>query len=324
VDEHPSANRLEITMKRTLLCLYATILFGALSNLALACAPPATPGAVICFPTTNATVTFPMNVEGAATGMNGAAITTMILYVNDQERLEKENANTFVLIMDEADIYNQKYHLVLNAWDADGNLYQDSSEVTQIGAYYPCSSPASGINFCSPPNGSYQSNNFLQLAAYASSNVTTINTWLNGKLFTVTNGNQAAANYSSSTANNNWQTLTVKAYQGSKVVYTASSNYKVYYGCGGLSSNCSPGIQIQQPANYADINSLFTVQAQTVQNPAQITTMKVYIDNTVVGTSTGPTIVSNVTAAAGTHLLTIQAWDTTGTLYKTQQTVNVY
>jgi hypothetical protein len=52
--------------------------------------------------------------------------------------------------------------------------------------------------------------------------------------------------------------------------------------------------------------------------------MKVYLDNTVVGTSTGPTIVATVTASAGTHLLTVQGWDTKGALYKTQQVVNVY
>jgi hypothetical protein len=62
----------------------------------------------------------------------------------------------------------------------------------------------------------------------------------------------------------------------------------------------------------------------SVQDPKPITSMKVYLDNTVVATSTGATIVAIVTAAAGRHLLTVQAWDATGTLYKTQQTVNVY
>jgi hypothetical protein len=61
-----------------------------------------------------------------------------------------------------------------------------------------------------------------------------------------------------------------------------------------------------------------------VGNTEPITTTKVYLDNTVVGTSSGATIVATVTASAGTHLLTVQSWDTTGTLYKTQHTVNVY
>ncbi len=58
-------------------------------------------------------------------------------------------------------------------------------------------------------------------------------------------------------------------------------------------------------------------------NTYTITAMKVYLDNTVVVTSTGPTIRGDVTAKPGTHLLTFEAWDTTGALYKYQETVNV-
>jgi hypothetical protein len=312
-------------MRRIRLWLSATLLFGACSTVALAtCAPPANPGAVICFPTANSTVVFPMNIEGAATGENGLPITKMILYSNNVKLMEQDNSNTIYEITDETDFYNQKYHLVLNAWDSEGNLFQYSVDVTQVGAYYPCSHPTSGINFCSPPNGSYQPNSFLQLAAYASSGVTTMNTWQNGTFLISSNGDVAAANFGSSTVTNAWQNLTVKAYKGNVLAYTATSRYKLYYGCPGLVTGCATYIQIQNPTNYQDLNSPFTVQAQTVQNPQPITTMKVYLDNTVVGTSTGPTIVATVTASAGTHLLTVQSWDTKGALYKTQQVVNVY
>ena len=312
-------------MINTLFRLSATLAFAACATLASAtCTPPAKAGAVICFPTTNATVVFPMNIEGAATGENGLPITKMILYSNNVKLLEKDNSDTIYLVMDENDYFNQSYNLVLNAWDSGGNLLQYSANVTQVGGYYPCTHPASGINFCSPPNGSYQPNSFLQLAAYASSDVTSMNTWQNGKFLFSSNGNVTAANMGSATVSNAWQSFTVKAYKGSRALYTATSRYKPYYGCPGLVTGCAIYIQIQQPSNYQDLNSPFTVQAQAVQNPKPITSMKVYLDNTVVATSTGATIVSTVTAAAGTHLLTVQAWDTTGTLYKTQQTVNVY
>jgi hypothetical protein len=125
--------------------------------------------------------------------------------------------------------------------------------------------------------------------------------------------------------NNSWQTFTVKAYEGSQNVATATSKYKLYYSCLGFNSTCNePYINIQQPGNYADENSPFTVQAQVQGNTEPITDTKVYLDNNVVATSTGATIVASVTASAGTHLLTVQSWDITGTLYKTQHTVNVY
>ena len=121
-----------------------------------------------------------------------------------------------------------------------------------------------------------------------------------------------------------WQTFNVKAYQGSRPLYSATSSFKEYhvYQCG--RSGCNPGVVIQQPTNDEDTNSPFTVAADVESNTHQITAMKVYLDNAVVATSTGPTIRSSVTAAAGTHLLSVQAWDSTGALYKTDETVNIY
>lgn len=311
-------------MRRTLLHLAATLIFGTCSTAALAtCAPPAKPGAVICFPTSNSTVTFPMTIEGAATGEGGLPITKMILYSNEKNISQFNNTDTFSVI-DQGDVLNQSYHLVLNAWDSEGHLFQASSTVKEIDGDYNCSHPASGINFCSPPNGSYQPNNFLQLQAWASSNVTSMNTWQNGKLILSSSGDIAAGNFGSSTASPSWQSFTVRAYKGSEFLYSATAQYKLYYAYQGTGPDNPPGLQIQQPTNYEDVNSPFAVQAQVVQNPKPITEMKVYLDSTVVGTSTGATVVTKVTASSGTHLLTVEAWDTTGTLYKTQQTVNVY
>lgn len=310
-------------MKRMLL-LAATLAFGVYPSVALACTAPAQGGAVICFPSNNATVTYPMTVEGAASGANGLTITKMILYSNNKEVMSQSKGGEMV-VYDPNDFYNENYHFVLNAWDSEGNLYQASTTVTQIDGIYTCAAPASGINFCSPPNGSYQPNQNVYVTAYASAGVTGMNGWLNGKLQASEGGNEYESIYGQSTASDEWQTFTVTAYQGSKPVATVTNKYMLYYGCLGFNTTCNdPYIQIQQPANYADETTTFTVQAAVQGNPEPITTAKVYLDNTLVETSTGATIVATVTATAGTHLLTVQAWDTTGTLYKTQHTVNVY
>lgn len=265
-----------------------------------------------------------MTIEGAATGDSGQPITKMILYSNNTKVMEQDKGGEMV-VYDPQDYFNQTYHLVLNAWDSAGNLFQASTEVTQVDGEYTCTHPASGIHFCSPPNGSYQPNQNVQISAYASSDVTGMNGWLNGTFQASEGGNDFEELYSTASINNAWQTFTVTAYKGSQAVYTATTKYKLYYGCFGFNASCNaPYIKIQAPANYADENSPFTVQAQVVGNTEPITTTKVYLDNTVVGTSTGATIVATVTAPAGTHLLTVQSWDTTGTLYKTQHTVNVY
>jgi hypothetical protein len=58
-------------------------------------------------------------------------------------------------------------------------------------------------------------------------------------------------------------------------------------------------------------------------NPAAITTMRAYLGGTVVAQSFGPTLDQPVTAPKGTRILTIQAWDTAGKLYRSTMNVNV-
>ena len=310
-------------MKSTLVLVFATLVFGVCPNVALACTATQ-PGAVICFPSNNATVTYPMTIEGAATAPNGLTITKMILYSNNKKVMEQDKGGEMV-IYDPQDELNESYHFVLNAWDSEGNLYQASTTVTQIDGVYTCTHPAQGINFCSPPNGSYQPSAYVQISADGSSDVTSMNGWLNGQLQASENGNVFSELWASTLQlNNQWQTFTVAAYKGSQELYTATNKYKLYYGCPGFNATCNaPYIKIQSPGNYADENSPFTVQAEVVGNTLPITTTKVYLDNTVIATSTGATIVATVTASAGTHLLTVQSWDTSGVLYKTQHTVNV-
>jgi hypothetical protein len=310
-------------MKPTLVLVFATLVFGVCPNVALACTATQ-PGAVICFPSNNATVTYPMTIEGAASAPSGLTITKMILYSNNNKVMEQDKGGEMV-IYDPQDQFNQSYHFVLNAWDSAGNLYQASTDATQIDGIYTCTHPAKGINFCSPPNGSYQPSAYIQISADGSSDVTGMNGWLNGQLLTSENGNAFYSLMGEDVQlKNQWQTFTVTAYKGSQALYTKTNKYKLYYGCPGFNATCNtPYIQIQSPRNYADKNSPFTVQAGVVGNTLPITTTKVYLDSTLVATSTGATIVAAVTASAGTHVLTVQSWDSSGVLYKTQHTVNV-
>ena len=138
----------------------------------------------------------------------------MILYSNNH-KIDQVNNIATLTFSDGNDIYNQSYHLVLNAWDSEGNLYQASATVKVIDGTYPCSHPASGINFCSPPNNSYQPDSGVQLVAWGSSNVTSMNAWLNGTLIDVANGNEIDAITGGSNYTQ-WQMFTVKAYHGSQ------------------------------------------------------------------------------------------------------------
>jgi hypothetical protein len=72
------------------------------------------------------------------------------------------------------------------------------------------------------------------------------------------------------------------------------------------------------------VESSFVVKAQIAENPSPIAAMKVYLDGSLVAQSNGPTLYQTVTTGIrGTHILTFQAWDTAGRLYRVQQNVNI-
>jgi hypothetical protein len=58
-------------------------------------------------------------------------------------------------------------------------------------------------------------------------------------------------------------------------------------------------------------------------NTAAITSMKVYVDGAVTVATSGPTVDQPISAAKGTHIVVVQAWDTAGKLYRFTENVNV-
>jgi hypothetical protein len=65
------------------------------------------------------------------------------------------------------------------------------------------------------------------------------------------------------------------------------------------------------------------VNARVQNNTASITAIKAYTNGIQVGASSGPTFDQPISAAKGTHILVIQAWDTAGKLYRLTENVNV-
>jgi len=84
-------------------------------------------------------------------------------------------------------------------------------------------------------------------------------------------------------------------------------------GCPG-NDRCSPCFDtVFIPEPYSYMGNSFTIQKQILHNPRSITTLKAYFDNTVVAMSHDPTMVSPANSApTGTHITTLQAWDTAG------------
>ncbi len=306
--------------------IVATFVFSALFSLsaASACAPPSQPGAVICYPTASTTIVPIFNIEGAATGKN-LPITKMILYADNQEIYESDNNSNFVyadwLAWDLG-----SHHLVLNAWDSGGNLFQASTEFS-VGIsintnYNSCGNPKTGVQICQPVSNTWYPESFAPFFAAGSASIVTMKGYINNQNRVGTNGNFFGIGVGMNPDPAGYK-FVANGWDSKGDVFSASATGIQLYYDGACPKNCDPGITIQDPAFVTDQTSPFSLNATVQNNPAQITSMKAYLDNSVAATSTGPTILANITASHGTHLLTVQAWDSSGNLYKSQVTVNV-
>lgn len=290
-----------------------------------ACSPPSQPGAVICYPTANATTVPIFNIEGAATGKN-LPITKMILYADNLKIYESDNDSSFIY----ADYLAWElgtHHLVLNAWDSDGNLFQASTTINvpiSLNTTYntSCSVPSTGVHLCLPISNTWYPQSNALLVASGSAAVVSMKGYINNANVVSTTGNYLAIGYGANPAPSGFKYV-ANGWDGKGAVWSASATGVQLYYDGACPKNCDPGITIQDPAVVTDQTSPFSLSATVQNNPAQITEMKAYVDDSLVATSSGPTILGNISASNGTHLLTVQAWDTSGNLYKSQVTVNV-
>jgi hypothetical protein len=109
--------------------------------------------------------------------------------------------------------------------------------------------------------------------------------------------------------------------------YSASKKVVPDYTYGQFScmgNGCIPGIYAVAPLDEAYVGSTFDLNMQIRENPNPISAMRAYLDHNVIATSNGPTLQQQVTVAAtGTHILTIQGWDSKGIEYRIQQNINV-
>lgn len=311
---------------RELTLLFVLACFVMIPAASATCAAPSKPGAVLCFPSANATVTGSFNIEGAATG-DGLPIRSMIVYIDNKKTYSFTDTDTFVQA-DYLGYSNGLHHLVLNAWDSDGHLFQASATfnyITGINGNYnvSCTAPANGIKVCLPlPNTAYPEI-LVPITLAASSAIKSAKVYVNNQLTTTITNFPINTGFNVAPSGSPF-TLTVDGFNssGRQISVTGVSNLLTYYD-GACIRNCDPGVAISSPPQVTDQGTSFTVSAEVKSNPHPITDMRVYLDNSAVLNSSGPTITGSVKASPGTHLITVQAWDTEKALYKTQESINV-
>jgi hypothetical protein len=317
--KYPSLHNLRMN-----LVLLAIVLCLPLSVFA-ACPAPASGSLAICQPSANSTVYQAPHIEAVANPSSGS-IGSMKVYIDN--KLVFQNGGPEISLF-EGGVANGTHHLVINAWDGLGRLYQ-AQEFFSVTGNLPFSCPASvvGVRICAPSQAQVVSQNLgfavgfkgntpiSHVRAYVDNSDVFDFTPASGQNSVIAGGVQTTAGI---------HTLTVVAWDTNNAVYKSSVGIKTYYegDCPPRGTTCNPGIYSSTPNDGDDVQSPFRVSASVQYNTASITAMKLYLNGVQVGASSGPTFDQPVTAQRGTHMMVIQAWDTAGKLYRLTENVNV-
>ena len=322
------------------------IFFYATQTLA-ECAPPTNPGVRICSPTQNGTVVYGIAVEGVldvfpfidfnSTPAAGAHIVKVKAYDNNRKFFEGEDFQSGATLSDGRTdtLLNGFHNLAINAWDSQGNVYQSRVSFWVVGDGFPFSCPlptSPGINFCSPPSNSILSTRIPVVASARGENNSApraIRLYVDNKeQFTLHDVDSLTVPAQTNSQGNHSFVIVAWDNFGNTLVSrrTLKSTYTYdWQRCSPHGSPCLPGIGIRpQPARNEYVGNSFTIEATVEDNPRPITAMRAYIGNTVVASSNGPTIFMPVmNIPSGTQALTLQAWDTSGALYRVRYNINV-
>ena len=295
------------------------------SQASAACPAPASGSLAICQPSANSTVYQVPHIEATANPASGS-ITTLKVYIDN--KLVFTNSGPGISLF-EGGVANGTHHLVINAWDDFGRLYQAAENFSVTGNLpFNCPVTGVGVRICAPTTGSVVSQNLGFTAGFKGNTaIKFVRAYVDsadvfdfapaaGQDHVVAGGVSTSAGA---------HTLTVVAWDTNNTVYKSSVGFKTYYegGCPPRGTTCNPGIYPNTPNDGDDVQSPFRVSASVQYNTASITAMKAYIDGVQVGASSGPTFDQPISVAKGTHVLVIQAWDTAGKLYRLTENVNV-
>jgi hypothetical protein len=291
------------------------------------CGAPSQSGLALCFPSVGSTVLYPATIEmGINSG--GVAITNVAVY-DGNVRVDSLGFVPGQLV--DFSILNGYHKITVNAWDANGKLYQAKTSFTVTGfGVGTCAGGSAAINLCWPAAGSYQPENAAISAGFAAGVKSWSVTLDNQLVIDSAQTGQPASLLTGAFAAAGSHTIIVKAVDAKGATSTVTRQFNTFYdlSCGPKTGACTPGIAILQPSNMGeslagDEGTSFEVKAEVTGNPKPTTKMIVYLDGAKVEQSAGPGITADVSTTKGSHYVVIQAWDTAGKLYESYGNVNV-
>jgi hypothetical protein len=185
-----------------------------------------------------------------------------------------------------------------------------------------CTAGAVGVTVCSPVNGaSVASPVRFTAAAKSTSPITAMRIYIDN----VSAFSTAAASLDVSLpVSLGTHTVVIQAWNSTGTVLKASPiTLTVTQGSSGPCSAAGVGVTVCSPAPGATTPSPVHVTAAAKSAAGPITAMRIYVDNVSVFAVNAAQIDTTLAISPGTHSMVVQAWDSTGVVFKTPVTINV-
>ncbi|HWR14085.1 MAG TPA: PKD domain-containing protein [Terriglobales bacterium] len=246
-------------------------------------------------PTNNSTVTGA--VRFTATTTSSSEVTAIRVYV--------DSVSVYVVYGSSLDttltLAQGSHYVVLQAWNAGGEIAKAPLNVTVTNlppVAKLTASPSSGIaplTVSASTNGSYDPDGTITSTSINFGDGSSVSLGSGLKVFSV------PGTY----------TITAKVTDNSGVSATAEATVTV-----------SPGVTISQPTAGATSGSPARITARAV-GWSPITAMQIYVDNSLKYSANAASVDVWVPMASGTRYVVVQAWDSSGKVYKSSVTITV-
>lgn len=317
---------MKLPLRRSVLFSALMLVPALLPRIAAAdCPTPATTGIVICQPSANSTIFQVPHFEAAATPASGS-ITSMSILIDGKNVFTNSGD---MLSVFQGGVSNGKHALAIEATDSFGRHLRASESFTVIGNIGFCPPSGVGMFICAPTtNGAVSQNLEFSLGFKGQATTSHVRIYIDNKRFADFDPPFSPPGEILGTAgpvSAGQHNMTAIAWDIHGQTVKNSVVFKAFFdgGCPPKGNVCTPVLTPDTPQDGEDVKSPFLVSAHVDFNTVSISAIKAYLDGRVVAESFGPAFHQNLSAAKGTHILTLQAWDVDGRLYRVTENVNV-
>jgi acid phosphatase len=183
-----------------------------------------------------------------------------------------------------------------------------------------CTATITGIAVCSPASGSTM-NSPVRFTAAAKSSlpITAMRIYIDSVSAYFTNAATLDVSLAVSIGTHN---VVVQAWNSGGSVFKTPLTITV----GGTSAACTAGtagVTVCAPSAGSTDGSPVHVTAAAKSSRGPITAMRIYVDGVSMYRTTAADLATSVSMASGSHNVIVQAWDSTGSVYKNARTISV-